>query len=107
MPRPATPRDLLAWLVGRRARFHVHGRSMAPALPDGTSVLVRSQAPHKDDVVVARLPDDDRIVVKRVYRIESDGHLFLRGDGEISTDSRDYGTVPTDCVLGVVVSTFP
>lgn len=104
---PATPRDLLAWLVGRRSRYRVRGRSMSPALPDGTTVLTRGQPATKDDVVVARLPGSDHIVVKRVYRVEPTGRLFLRGDGEISTDSRDYGAVASESVLGVVVCTFP
>jgi len=80
---------------------------MAPVLPDGTSVLVRAQAPLQDDVIVARLPDDDHVIVKRVHRVEPDGRLFLRGDGVLTTDSRDYGAVDPDCVIGVVLSTFP
>lgn len=105
--QPATSRDLLAWLVGRRERFHVRGRSMAPELPDGTTVLVKRTAPSEHDIVVARLPADGQVVVKRVQRIEPDGRFFLRGDGEVTTDSRDYGTIPADSILGVVVSTFP
>ena len=105
--QPATYRDLVAWLVGRRERFHVRGRSMTPELPDGTTVLVARRAPTQGNIVVARLPSDGQIIVKRVVRIESDGHLFLRGDGEVTTDSRDYGAVPPDWILGVVVSTFP
>ena len=104
---PATTRDLLAWMVGRRERFHVRGRSMAPELPDGTSVLVARRPPTTGDVVVARLPTDGQVIVKRVSRVESDGRLFLRGDGEVTTDSRDYGAVSSEHILGVVVSTFP
>ena len=80
---------------------------MAPALPDGSSVLVAKRPPVQGDVVVARLPADGQIVVKRVSRVDSDGRLFLRGDGEISTDSRDYGAISSEHILGVVVSTFP
>ena len=80
---------------------------MAPELPDGASVLAARRSPTTGAIVVARLPDTGQVVVKRVERIESDGSLFLRGDGEISTDSRDYGTLSPDCILGVVTSTFP
>lgn len=104
---PATPRDLLAWLVGRRTRYRVQGPSMMPVLPDGTTILIRQQAPRPDDVVVARLPGSHTVVIKRVHRVEPDGRLFLRGDGARTTDSRDYGAVPTSCLLGVVVCTFP
>ncbi|MBO84078.1 MAG: peptidase S24 [Deltaproteobacteria bacterium] len=104
---PATSRDLLAWMVGRRERFHVRGRSMSPALPDGTTVLAAHRTPVEGSIVVAQLPESGQVIVKRVVRIEADGRLFLRGDGEITTDSRDYGALPADAVLGVVVSTFP
>ena len=60
---------------------------MAPELPDGASVLAARRSPTTGAIVVARLPDTGQVVVKRVERIESDGSLFLRGDGEISTDS--------------------
>ena len=104
---PATSRDLLAWVVGRRERFQVRGRSMHPELPDGTTVLVARRPPTAGDVVVARLPPDGQVIVKRVSRIETDGRLFLRGDGEITTDSRDYGAITSEHIVGVVVSTFP
>jgi nickel-type superoxide dismutase maturation protease len=104
---PATFRDLLAWMTGRRTRFQVRGPSMAPALPDGTSVLVAKRPPTTGDVVVARLPTDGLVIIKRVHRVEPDGCLFLRGDGEITTDSRDYGAISSEHILGVVVSTFP
>ena len=104
---PATSRDLLAWVFGRRERFHVRGRSMSPALTDGTTVLAAHRTPAVGDIVVARLPDSGQVVVKRLVRTEPDGLLFLRGDGEVTTDSRDYGALPADCILGVVVSTFP
>jgi len=80
---------------------------MAPALPDGTTVLLKKGVATQGDVVVAQLPADQHTVIKRVHRVEPDGRLFLRGDGEITTDSRDYGAVSADSVLGVVVSTFP
>ena len=105
--KPATFRDLLAWMIGRRERFHVRGRSMAPELPDGATVLVADRPPTTGDVVVARLPSDGQVIIKRVSRIEADGRLFLRGDGALTTDSRDYGAISSEHILGVVVSTFP
>ncbi len=106
--RAARRRELLAWALGRLERFRVRGSSMAPAIPDGCTVLLDPRArPGVGDVVVCRHPDHDLLVLKRVHRVEPDGRLFLRGDGEVSTDSRDYGAVSPDALQGVVRCTFP
>jgi len=40
--------------------------------------------------------------VKRVLRIEADG-VFVQGDNDqVSSDSRTYGVIPHDDVLGAV-----
>jgi len=40
--------------------------------------------------------------VKRILRIEADG-IFAQGDNDlVSTDSRSYGLIPFDDVLGTV-----
>lgn len=80
---------------------------MAPSIADGTTVLVRSQRAQAGDVVLVRRPEADVLIVKRVDHITSDGRMFLRGDGVVSTDSRDFGAVPPDAIVGVVVCTFP
>ena len=103
----ARPRDLLGLLLGRRQRFRVSGPSMAPTISDGTTVLVRSQRPEPGDIVLVRRPEADVLIVKRVDHLTADGRVFLRGDGSVSTDSRDFGALPPDAVLGVVVCTFP
>ncbi len=81
---------------------------MEPALKDGDTVLVDPRAePAPGDIVLARHPlEPDTRVLKRVDHITPDGRLFLKGDGTVSTDSRDFGALAPDQVLGVVRCTL-
>jgi nickel-type superoxide dismutase maturation protease len=99
-----------SWLVlRRRVRLQVEGRSMLPGLAPGDYVLsdpraYRSHPPRVGDVVVARHPLKPGVrVIKRVAAIAADGRLTLRGDnpGE-STDSRAFGALSPDAILGKV-----
>lgn len=79
---------------------------MEPALCDGDIVLADpTRTPVVGDVVVCRHPfDRELIVVKRVAALTDEG-LVLRGDApEQSTDSRSYGTVSRELLLGVVTA---
>lgn len=102
-------RDLLAWLLRRRHRVRVTGPSMAPTIPAGTTVLVKpTQTVRPGDIVVTKHPRSTQItIVKRVDHLTDTGDLFLRGDGTPSTDSRDFGPVPSTLLLGKVVCTLP
>ena len=79
----------------------VSGLSMVPTLAPSERVLVRYDGPIViGDVVVFQRAT--RIDVKRVARIEAEG-LFVVGDNDlVSTDSRTYGIVPHEDVLGTV-----
>jgi nickel-type superoxide dismutase maturation protease len=97
------------WALGRRARVRVRGTSMEPALPDGSLVLVdpaayRSRPPAAGDVVLARHPFvRDLRLIKRVAETR-DGRVTLVGDRvDASTDSRDFGALRLDHVMGRVV----
>lgn len=106
--RPARRRELLLWALGRLRRHRVQGASMSPSLPHGSTVLVDPRGtPGPGDVVVARHPEQALLVLKRVDHLTPDGRLFLRGDGPVSTDSRDYGPLSPDALVGVVRCTFP
>ena len=79
----------------------VSGLSMIPTLAPGERLLVRLDGPIVlgDIVVFKRASQFD---VKRVQHIEAEG-IFVQGDNElVSTDSRDYGLIPFDDVLGTV-----
>jgi len=82
---------------------------MYPLLRDGDEVDVdldafREGGPCPGDVVLARHPFKRGVeMVKRVLRIEEDGRVFLLGDDPIeSRDSRGFGPLPPDLILGRV-----
>lgn len=78
----------------------VSGLSMIPTLAPGERLLVRLDGPIVigDIVVFQRANQFD---VKRILRIEVEG-LFVQGDNDqVSTDSRAYGLIPHDNVIGV------
>jgi len=80
----------------------VSGLSMIPTLAPGERLLVRLDGPIViGDIVVFKR--DSQFDVKRVLRIDAQG-AFVRGDNElVSTDSRSYGLIPFEDVLGTVI----
>jgi phage repressor protein C with HTH and peptisase S24 domain len=79
----------------------VSGLSMVPTLAPGERLLVRSNGPIVlGEIVVFK--QQDRFDIKRVSRIEPHG-ILVTGDNElVSTDSRSYGLIPFDAILGTV-----
>jgi type IV secretory pathway protease TraF len=109
-----------SWLLVVRIR----GTSMAPTLhPDDRALALRvrpSRRPRAGEVVVCRTPPmvgAGALLVKRVAAVAGDplpnggpgarvptGRVFLVGDGDHSTDSRYFGTLPQrDVVARVLV----
>ncbi|MGB3612833.1 MAG: nickel-type superoxide dismutase maturation protease [Elainellaceae cyanobacterium] len=105
-------KEFLLWLLRRRDRLRVTGRSMVPLLQPGEEVLVnsrayRTQPPELGDIVVARHPHKNLKLVKRVTTVGEDGSCLLSGDNpRESTDSRQFGTVPPERILGRVTCRF-
>jgi signal peptidase I len=117
---------VLLALAGVRRRYvlvAVTGRSMLPTLAAGDRVVVRRVRPHRvrpGNVVVARAPGTggdapagrrvagEAWLVKRVTAVGSPpGTVVLLGDNATrSRDSRHWGPLPADRVLGVVVTVF-
>lgn len=94
-------------MLGRRLRFRVSGDSMNPALSEGEQVLVDPRASAiPGALVLLRHPNDtDLVLIKRVTEITNSGGLHVRGDNpEASTDSRQFGAVDSDLVLGRVTA---
>ena len=115
MAHPPVPdsdiRELLLWLLRQRRRFRVTGNSMLPLLQPGDLVLVNQSAyadrlPEPGELVVARHPDRPSwLLVKRVAAVLDDEKCLLIGDNPVeSTDSRSFGAVPLDLILGRVTS---
>lgn len=115
--RPCTYFDLLLWLLRYRSRVRVVGRSMWPILQPGDEVLIESFVPNQSvlqvgDIVTLWHPtQSDLKIIKRITQIEySETELqryFLQGDNaEESTDSRHFGWIKADQILGKVVCRF-
>jgi signal peptidase I len=96
------------------------GHSMEPAVPNGTVLvvnrlkyglrlpwqrgfLIRWSAPNPGEVVVFYTPSG-QIAVKRCEEITEKGDFIVRGDNSLqSFDSRSYGPVPVDHIIGKVL----
>ncbi len=84
----------------------VSGESMAPAMRPGDCLLVRLGAKARvSDVVVARHPSvDGLLLVKRVARRDDSGWWLLSDNAEAGLDdSRAFGAVPDDAIVGRVL----
>jgi signal peptidase I len=97
------------------------GRSMLPALKPGSVLVVNKVAygiripgagvylfrwafPHEGDMVVFYTPLGER-AVKRCSVVGSDGSFYALGDNDLeSFDSRSYGSIPPDHILGKVIA---
>ena len=83
---------------------------MEPTLRPGDEVLVDRRPARPGDVVLIRHPfRSDVELVKRVLRLEAQG-CFVVGDNpdpHQSTDSRSFGAVPLERLLGRVVWRLP
>ena len=89
-------------------RYRVEGDSMTPALRDGERVFVSRasywfRAPREGDIVVLRDPrEPSRVLVKRVAGREGDGWVVLGDNPAASTDSRHFGPVGREQIIGKV-----
>lgn len=104
--RKANWRDRLLHSLGRRRGFIIEGESMIPTLNPGDAVLVAPKARLAiGDILVAKHPYKTSVtIVKRLTEILPDGALILKGDNPLdSTDSRSFGSISADNVIGKVV----
>lgn len=93
------------WVIRRRRRVRVTGRSMEPTLYSGDYVFVDVDAELKvDDIVVARHPRlPDQRIIKRLAGFGPTSTVDLRSDNpQHGTDSAVWGPVPVSNIEGVV-----
>ncbi|NBD18552.1 MAG: nickel-type superoxide dismutase maturation protease [Cyanobacteria bacterium] len=108
-----TLKEFLLWLLRKRKRFRVVGHSMLPLLKPGEEVLIdpaiqETQHLQIGDLVVAQHPTQGNLqVIKRVSFISATGNYFLVGDNpQESTDSRSFGSVSLEQIVGRVTCRF-
>lgn len=79
----------------------VYGKSMLPTLKQGNIVLAVKKRKYKiNDIVIVKI--NDKEVIKRITKINNN-LVFLEGDNiNHSTDSRNYGLINTNNVIGAV-----
>lgn len=86
---------------------------MEPAFADGDLVVLdpgafRGRPPRPGEVVVARHPYRGVHLVKRVATVGADGRVRVVGDAsDLSTDSRSFGALSPDRILGRVTLKIP
>ncbi len=96
--------------VEQREKILVSGDSMSPLYSNGDILWMDSSAyennnPEIGDIIVCNHPYvKDMLLVKKVSNINEDGRLFILGlNSSESTDSRSFGTIAMDAVLGKII----
>ena len=89
-------------------RFVVEGESMAPSISPGERVFVNRVAywfrsPKAGDLVVLRDPrEPERLLIKRIDVAHGNSVEVAGDNADASTDSRTFGPVPADLIIGKV-----
>src|SRR5580765_7082253 len=103
-PKLSQSTPMVRWLLPLR-RFNVADTSMQPSLNPGDGLLVSTWSrPQVGDLAIVAHPLSRRtVLVKRVAQRTPTG-VLVRGDNpNVSTDSREFGEVPTALVIGKVL----
>ena len=95
-------------IVVRPRRIVVEGNSMLPTLLPGDRVLVaRTGHPRIGQIVLIRDPRHPGSLLLKRIDSSADGQFMVMGDNEeASTDSRTFGPVGRDAILGRVVRRY-
>jgi nickel-type superoxide dismutase maturation protease len=89
-------------------RFRVKDRSMEPSIGEGEYVVINRLAyllrkPRPGDIVVVRHPKEERFLIKRIAEVEAGGFIVVGDNEEYSIDSRQFGPVSRDMIVGKVL----
>ena len=102
--------DIIRWILGFRRRVLVEGESMSPSLLPNESLFVKddyynNHLPQIGDIVLLKHPKEpQRVIVKRIHKIQ-DGNIFVTGDNPPkSTDSRHFGSIRRQNIIAKVTS---
>ncbi len=81
----------------------VEGSSMEAGIPEGSVVIYNRLEKSCDvnDIVIVHM--DEKLIIKRIFFKEEDG-IFLLGDNlQESVDSRSFGRVSEEQIVGKVI----
>ncbi len=103
---------LLTLIIGYRQHLRVVGNSMEGTLKEGDLITYKKLNQKNidleiGDIVVASHPKTkNKLIIKRIHRIYQN-KFDLRGDNFLSsTDSRDWGLIEFDLIIGKVDKIF-
>ena len=103
---------LLTLIIGYRQHLRVVGNSMEAVISEGDLITYKKINPKSldleiGDIVVAFHPKiKSKLIIKRIYSIYKN-KFDLRGDNFLSsTDSRDWGLIELDLIVGKVEKIF-
>ena len=103
---------LITLVIGYRQHLRVVGNSMEGTLSDGDLITYKKINPKNldlkvGDIVVASHPENkSKLIIKRICRIYQN-KFDLRGDNFLSsTDSRTFGLIKLDLIVGKVEKVF-
>ena len=103
---------LFSIIIGHRQHLRVVGDSMESTISEGDLILYKKINPKNlhlniGDIVVASHPIiKNKLIIKRIYQIHQN-KFDLRGDNFLySSDSREWGLVKLDLIVGKVEKIF-
>ena len=104
--------SLFSIMIGYRQHLRVVGKSMEEILSEGDLITYKRINPKNldlkiGDIVVASHPKiRSKLIIKRIYQIYQN-KFDLRGDNiSSSTDSREWGLIELDLIVGKVDKIF-